>query len=48
MIYEGCRNGSLNLKDVVMESMDCYIRAGASIIISYFTPKILQWLVEKS
>lgn len=31
----------------VMESMTGYLRAGASLIITYFTPQILEWLHEE-
>ena len=35
-----------NMKKVVSESLFSCKRAGADIIISYFTPLVLQWLKE--
>lgn len=48
MIYQGWKVGLYNLDNIVMESVNAFKRAGASIIISYFTPQILAWLVNKA
>jgi len=44
MLYHGAQAGAFSLKDGVMESLLCARRAGANIIISYFTPHVLDWL----
>jgi len=44
MLYHGAQAGAFSLKDGVMESLLCARRAGANIIISYFTPQVLNWL----
>ena len=44
MLWHASQAGSLNLKDAVLETCIGFKRAGASIIITYFTPLILDWL----
>ena len=44
MIYHAAQAGSFDLKTGVMESLTCARRAGADILISYFTPHVLEWL----
>ena len=44
MIHAGVNAGVFKLKDIVMESTLAMHRAGATIIISYFTPELLEWL----
>lgn len=46
MIYFAAKAGAIDLKRAVMESMTGFLRAGASIIITYFTPQILEWIDE--
>lgn len=46
MIWHGAQNGAFDLREIVMESCRCMARAGASIIISYYTPRILDWIAE--
>jgi porphobilinogen synthase len=46
MIYHGAKANTFNLKDILIEIMSSIRRAGADIIISYYTPIILQWLKE--
>eukprot|EP01135_Chromosphaera_perkinsii_P003206 Nk52_evm13s238 gene=Nk52_evmTU13s238 len=46
MLWHAAQAGGLNLKSAVMESMTAFRRAGCEIIISYYTPQILQWLAE--
>ena len=46
MIYHGAKANTFNLKDILSEIMSSIRRAGADIIISYYTPIILQWLKE--
>lgn len=44
MIYHGAAAGAFPLKDMVFEILTCMRRAGADVIITYFTPMILEWL----
>lgn len=46
MLYHGSQAGAFDLKTVVLESVTSMKRAGADIIISYYTPSILGWLKE--
>lgn len=46
MIYHSAKAGALDFKKGVLESITGFIRAGASIIITYFTPNILTWMNE--
>jgi porphobilinogen synthase len=44
MIHAGAKAGVFDLKAMAFESMEGILRAGATIIISYFTPEFLDWL----
>lgn len=44
MIHAGAKAGVFELKDMVMESTEGILRAGASIVVSYFVPDLLDWL----
>jgi porphobilinogen synthase len=44
MLWHAAAAGSFDLKTAVMESLTCLRRAGADIIISYYTPRLLDWL----
>lgn len=46
MLYHGAKANTFNLKDVLIEVLMGMRRAGADIIISYYTPIILKWLKE--
>jgi len=46
MLYHSAQAGVFDLRTGVNESIICLRRAGADIIITYFTPHILQWLHE--
>lgn len=46
MIYHASQAGGINLKEAVLESMQSFLRAGASVVITYFTPSLLEWLEE--
>jgi porphobilinogen synthase len=46
MIYHGAKANAFSLRDILIEIMTSTRRAGADIIISYYTPMILQWLKE--
>ncbi|WAR31653.1 HEM2-like protein [Mya arenaria] len=43
MLYHGAKAGAFNLQTTLMEVLTSMRRAGADIIISYFTPQILEW-----
>lgn len=44
MLYHGAKAGAFDLKATLMEVLCSMRRAGADIIISYFTPQVLEWL----
>lgn len=44
MIVAGARAGVYDLKTMARESVDGIIRAGATVIATYFTPDFLDWL----
>ncbi|ESO11038.1 hypothetical protein HELRODRAFT_185301 [Helobdella robusta] len=47
MIWHGAKSGSFDLKRVLFETFHSMRRAGADIIISYYTPQMLAWLAEE-
>jgi len=44
MIHAGAAAGIYDLKVMAFESVEGMVRAGATIILSYFTPEFLDWL----
>jgi len=46
MLYHASQAGAFSLHDGVMESLIGMRRAGADILISYFTPQVLSWLKQ--
>ena len=44
MIHAGASAGVFDLKSMVIENTEGILRAGATIIVSYFTPELLDWL----
>eukprot|EP00978_Attheya_sp_CCMP212_P018874 scaffold52170_cov50-Attheya_sp.AAC.1 len=46
MIKAACERGWLNEKDVVLETLTCFKRAGADIILTYYAKQAAQWLKE--
>ena len=44
MIHAGAKAGVFDLKTMAFESTEGILRAGAGIIMSYFTPDFLDWL----
>jgi len=49
MLYHAAAAGSFNLETAVLEVMTSFKRAGATIIITYFTPFLLQlWAKKKN
>ncbi|KAJ3226319.1 hypothetical protein HK099_005150 [Clydaea vesicula] len=48
MLWHGAKNGVFDLKVGVLESLTSFYRAGANVIITYYTPKILEWIDERN
>ena len=44
MIHAGAKAGVFDLKTMALESTEGILRAGATIVVSYFTPNFLDWL----
>lgn len=44
MLHAAAEKGIVDLKEIAFESHQGLLRAGARLIISYFTPEFLQWL----
>ena len=44
MIHAAAKAGVFDLKEMALESTQGILRAGAGIVISYFTPDFLDWL----
>ncbi|KAI9493182.1 delta-aminolevulinic acid dehydratase [Zychaea mexicana] len=47
MLYHASKAGVFELKTVVLESMTGFLRAGATLILTYYTPHLLTWLDEQ-
>jgi porphobilinogen synthase len=45
-LHAAAEAGVASLKELVFESCEAMVRAGATVIISYYTPNFLQWLSE--
>ncbi|ODV81777.1 tetrapyrrole biosynthesis, porphobilinogen synthase [Suhomyces tanzawaensis NRRL Y-17324] len=46
MLHAAAEKGIVDLKGVAFESHQGFLRAGARLIISYFTPEFLEWLEQ--
>ena len=46
MLKMASLNEIFNFKNVVVESLNCIKRAGASLIFSYFTEEASEWLKD--
>jgi porphobilinogen synthase len=46
MFWHAAKAGAIDLQRVVMETIASMRRAGVDIIITYYTPKILDWLKD--
>lgn len=44
MIHAGANAGVYELKTMAFESVESMVRAGATLILTYFTPDFLEWL----
>ncbi|KAG7170595.1 Delta-aminolevulinic acid dehydratase-like [Homarus americanus] len=47
MLHHGAKAGAINLRVTLMEVLTSMRRAGADVVISYFTPTVLEWLKEE-
>ncbi|CAO3613970.1 unnamed protein product [Cunninghamella blakesleeana] len=46
MLYQAAKAGVFDLKAAVLETMTGFTRAGATLILTYYTPRLLDWLDE--
>jgi len=46
MIKAACEKGWLDEKSVVLETLTCFKRAGADIILTYYAKQAAQWMAE--
>ena len=46
MIMAAAQNGWLDEKRVIMESLMCFKRAGCDGVLTYFAPRVAEWLSE--
>ena len=46
MIMAGVEKGFVEEKRVILESLTCFKRAGADAVLTYFAPRVAQWLNE--
>lgn len=46
MLHAAAEKGVVDLKSIAFEAHHGFLRAGARLIISYFTPEFLEWLDE--
>ena len=44
MIHAGARAGVYDLRTMAFESIESMVRAGVTLILTYFTPDFLEWL----
>lgn len=44
MLWHASQNNVVDLRSAVFESLESAMRAGATILITYYTPWILSWL----
>jgi porphobilinogen synthase len=44
MIWHAAKNNVFDLKSGVLEATESCLRAGANIVITYYTPQLLDWL----
>jgi len=44
MIHAGAAAGVYDLQKMVIESLESMVRAGVTVILTYFTPDLLEWL----
>ncbi|CAO3591996.1 unnamed protein product [Absidia cylindrospora] len=47
MLYQAAKAGVFDLKAAVLETMTGFTRAGATLVLTYYTPRLLDWLDEE-
>ena len=47
MVKAAAKNGWIDEKRIVLETLTSMKRAGADIIISYFAPEVAKWIREE-
>ena len=47
MIMAAAQNGWLDEKRVILESLMCFKRAGCDGVLTYFAPRVAEWLAER-
>jgi porphobilinogen synthase len=48
MLWHAAKAGTFDLKGIVLESMNSFLRAGAGIILTYYAPNLLDWIDEEA
>jgi porphobilinogen synthase len=46
MLYHAAKAGTFDLKTIVLDTMTGFLRAGATLILTYYTPDLLTWIDE--
>lgn len=46
MVVAGAKAGVYDLKAMAFETTESIVRAGAGLVLTYFTPQFLDWLDE--
>ena len=46
MLWHAAQANAVDLKDAVLETCTGFRRAGATVIITYYAPRLLDWLNE--
>lgn len=46
MVVAGADKGIYGLREMAFETTESMVRAGATVVLSYFTPQFLDWLDE--
>lgn len=44
MLHAAAQAGVFDLKRMALETVQSYVRAGASLVLTYFTPELLDWI----
>ncbi|KAI8048185.1 delta-aminolevulinic acid dehydratase-like protein [Syncephalis plumigaleata] len=46
MLYHAASQGVFDLRTALFETLEGFTRAGASIVLTYYTPELLEWLPQ--
>lgn len=47
MVVAGAEAGVYPLREMAFESVEGFVRAGATVVLTYFTPQFLDWIDGK-